>query len=248
MIRQIIAAGGDALGDIALHHYILAQSTKRTPKICLLPTASADSSGVIKGFFEVFNKHRCEPDFLPLFYNKEENIREFLLSQDIILVAGGQSKSMMGVWKEWGIDEILRDAYDNGTILSGGSAGSVCWFDECITDSFGKKLQPMKCMGYLPYSNCPHYRSEERRTAYKAAILSRTIAPGYAVSDGAAIHFKDNKFFTAVSSIKEASSFYVDIDSSGKEEKIKSERLVNNWLHDKDFQDEAIWSSAAFRD
>jgi dipeptidase E len=247
MSKQIIAAGGDALTDIPLHHYILAQSDKEKPRICFLPTASGDNEGVIKHFFFLFREHNCTPDYLPLFHNKEADIREFILSQDIILVAGGQSKSMMGVWKEWGVDKFLMEAYENGTIMSGGSAGSVCWFDECITDSFKGTLSPMKSLGFLPFSNCPHYRAHERRVAYRSAILERKMKPGYAVSDGAAIHFKDGKFLRAVSSDSNASSFFVDIDARGKEEKIHSERLPTSWLGSREVQDELIWNSPAFR-
>ncbi len=247
MTKQIIAAGGDALTDMPLHYYIFAQSQSEKPKVCFLPTASGDNEGVIKHFFHIFNQYHCEPDYLPLFHNKEANLREFIMEQDIILVAGGQSKSMMGVWREWGVDKYLREAYDNGTIMSGGSAGSVCWFDECITDSFKGTLSPMPALGFLPFSNCPHYRAEERRVAYKDAILNRRIKPGYAVSDGAAIHFKDGEFVRSVSSSVGASSFYVDIDARGKEEKIFSERLPSPWLGNRTIQDELIWGAPAFR-
>ncbi len=247
MSKQIIAAGGDATSDIPLHYYIFAQSQSEKPRVCFLPTASGDNEGLIKHFFHIFRDYHCKPDYLPLFHNKEKNIREFLLSQDIILVAGGQSKSMMGVWREWGVDKYLKEAYDNGVILAGGSAGSVCWFDECITDSFAGKLAPMPALGFLPFSNCPHYRAHERRVAYKEAVLEKRIKPGYATSDGAAIHFKDGEFFRAVCSEPNASSFYVDIDLRGKEPKIKSDRLPTSWLGSRMVQEELIWGAPAFR-
>lgn len=247
MTKHIIAAGGDALSDIPLHHYIFAQSQSAKPKICFLPTASGDNEGVIKHFFSLFKQYHCEPDYLPLFHNKEAQIRDFILKQDIILVGGGQSKSMMGVWREWGLDKHLLEAYNNGVILSGGSAGSVCWFEECITDSFAGKLAPMPALGFLLHSNCPHYRAHERRVAYRSAILNREIKPGYAVNDGAAIHFKDGEFLRAVNSEPNASSFYVNIDARGKEEKICSERLPSSWLGSRAVQDELIWCAPAFQ-
>lgn len=245
MYRQIIAAGGDVLSDVALHYYIMAQS-KPKPNICLLPTASGDNAGLITHFMKQFERYNCKPDYLPLFHNKEKNIREFILKQDIILVTGGHSFSQMAVWKAWGVDKFLKEAYNNGTILSGGSAGSVCWFNECITDSFGDTLSPMKCLDFLPYSHCPHYRSNLRRNSYKSAILSRQIQPGYAVNDGAAIHFKNEQFYRAVHSIENMSSFFVEIDTSGKNEKIKSTRLDSHYLMDESIQNNLIWNTPAF--
>jgi dipeptidase E len=247
MTKQIIAAGGDAVTDIPFHYYMLAQSSSEKPKVCLLPTASGDNEDLIRTFYGIMRRHHCELDYLPLFRNKEKNIREFILNQDIILVAGGQSKSMMGVWKEWGVHEYLMEAYDNGTIMAGGSAGSVCWFDECITDSFAGKLAPMPALGFLPYSNCPHYRSDERRAAYKTAILEKRIKPGYAISDDAALHFVDGKLFRGICSEANASSFYVDIDLNGKEPKIRSERIPTSWLGSRAVQEELIWPAPAFK-
>lgn len=245
MNKQIFAAGTDIISDIPMHYYLLAQTGKRKPNVCLLPTPSGDRPEVIKEFFKAFNRHNCDADFLPLFFNKVSNHREFLLEQDLIIVCGGHSKSAVGVWKEWGIDEILHEAYDNGTILAGGSAGSVPWFQSAISDSFGD-LRPMDFLNFLPYSHCPHYRSEERRIAYKSAILSRKLKPGYAINDGAAIHFKNGEFFRAVCSEENMSAFYVDIDNNGKEEKIKSTRLPVQYLMNRDVQNELIWNAPAF--
>lgn len=244
--KQIIAAGGDIITDNAMNYYILSQANSEKPKVCLLPTPSGDSSMIIRTFYEMFRKHNCKTDHVSLFSSPRPNFREFLLDQDIIIVCGGQSKSCLGVFKEWGLDKTLKEAYEKGVILSGGSAGSVIWHDEALTDSFGD-LRPMKFMGYLPFSNCPHYRSSERRVKYREAILNRQIGPGYAISDGGAIHYKDDKFFRAIASDNEASCFYVDIDSKGNEEKIHSERLPIHNLYDREVQEKLIFNSLAFK-
>lgn len=226
MTRQIIAAGGDAVFDTILHSYILKQCKSNTPKICLLPTPSGDNQHLIYDFFSIFGIYNCIPDYLPLFHNKEADIENFLLSQDIIIVSGGHTKSAIHIWEGWGIPNILKRAYENGTILTGGSAGAVCWAKECITDSFAGKLSVMKCLNFLPFSICPHYVSKERRQAFKLAIAENRISAGYGISDGAAIHFVDEKAHRSVASVKEASSFFVERASSlKKENSVKSTRF-----------------------
>jgi dipeptidase E len=248
MSKHIIAAGGDAMYDEALHLYILAQCEKRSPKICLLPTPSGDDKGVIKDFFYTFNRYTCDMDYLPLFHNKVENIEEFLLKQDVILVCGGHSKSALGVFKEWGLPEILKKAYDKGIILAGGSAGAVCWAKEAITDSFTGQLLPMEFMGFLPFSMCPHYVSEDRRKAYKSAILNDKIGPGYAINDGASIHFKDGEHYQSIATGKNASTFYVKRVEGPKGFLIESERLDTPWLGDKEVAERLVWDTPHFRD
>ncbi len=224
----IIAAGDDILEDTLLSLYIIEQAKSKKPKICLLPTPTGDHPQAIKYWFNAFDKYNCDLDYLPLFFNKEENHREFLLNQDIILVSGGHSKSAMGVWKEWGIDKILYEAYQKGIILAGGSAGSVCWFQSAITDSFGSDLKPMNCLDFLPFSHCPHYTSKARRIAYADNIANGTISDGYAVDDGAALHFVDGKLHRVISSREEASAYHVYQETSGG--KVKQEKLIPEYL------------------
>src|SRR5690606_14662605 len=122
---------------------ILQSAQKRNPTICFLPTASGDDVGIIHLFMHTFKKYPCVPKYLNILSPNVKHMDDFLLSSDIIYVGGGNTKSMLALWKEWGIDKILKQAYESGIILSGVSAGFVCWFETCITDSIPRTLTPM---------------------------------------------------------------------------------------------------------
>lgn len=242
--RQVICMGDGGMdGNNPLTDlYILAQSKKKEPKICFLPTASGDHMGLVKDFLYLFGRYPCKPSVLTLFSPHTPDISSFIMEQDIIYVGGGQSKSMLGVWKEWNMPNIFRAAYANGTILAGGSAGSVCWFDQCITDSIPGTLSVMNCLGILPYSNCPHYASQRRRYYYTKYLSEGAIKPGYAADDFAAIHFVNEKYFRSVSSAPYAKVWKVCMEDG----KAAQKRLKTRWLGLKESQEELIWSSELF--
>ena len=249
MTKQIIAAGTCILPDEATIHYLVAIIGKPNPRICLLPTPAGDNKEVIWDFMRGFrsNNFEAQLDYLPLFHTKEKDHLAFLKSFDAIVVPGGHSKTALGVWREWGLDKVLLEAYDSGVILAGGSAGAVVWSEAALTDSYGD-LRPMDFMNFLPgFSLCPHYRAEERRKIYRSAILNGEISPGYGIADGAAIHFVDGKFHRAISSSTEASVFYVNTEGIGKHRKSHSERMPISYLGDRKTQEELIWSSTAFQ-
>jgi peptidase E len=134
-----------------------------------------------------------------------------LLDHDIILVGGGSTMNMMLLWQAWGIDTILRKAYDQCTILAGISAGANIWFEQCTTDSLGPGIQVMPCLGWLPGSFTPHYDSEpERKPLLRQMLREQTIAPGYAATDGAAVHFINEEFHRVVTDRESAKAFEVD--------------------------------------
>lgn len=87
-------------------------------------------------------------------------MEDFILTKDIIYVGGGNTKNLLALWKEWGLDIILKKAWNQGIVLAGISAGSICWFEAGVTDSYGDRLEPIKCLGFLKGSNCPHYDEE----------------------------------------------------------------------------------------
>ncbi|HET6882798.1 MAG TPA: Type 1 glutamine amidotransferase-like domain-containing protein [Pirellulales bacterium] len=119
-------------------------------------------------------------------------MHEYLVAQDIIVVWGGNTKSMLGVWREWGLPEILRRAWLRGTVLAGVSAGAICWFEQGLTDSFAGRLRPLDCLGFLPGSCCPHYDGElDRRPAYQELVRQNLLKPGVAIEDGSAVEFQD---------------------------------------------------------
>lgn len=197
-----------------LDRYILNQSNKQQPKICFLPTASGDSEDYIQRFYKCFDQMDCIPTHISLFKPNFSNLESHLLSQDIIFVGGGSTRNALVLWKEWNIDNILRLAYKNGVILSGLSAGSICWFEQGITDPQNQPLYTLKCLGILPGSHCPHYDGEtKRRPSYIKLIKSKKSKPGYAIDDGAAVHFINEEIQLAISSRKKAKAYWVDINN-----------------------------------
>lgn len=216
-MRQVIALGGGGFSmepeNPLLDRYILEQCTKENPKICFIGTASGDAEGYIERFYNFFRMEDCEPTHLSLFKPHTRDIKNFIMNQDILYVGGGNTKNLMALWREWEIDVAIRQAYDQGTILAGLSAGSLCWFEDGITDSYGDELEPISCLGILRGSHCPHYDGEEsRRPTYRKFIQEGKVGSGYAADDGVALHFIDEEMHKIVSSREHAKGYRVDKD------------------------------------
>ena len=127
-----------------------------------VPTATGDQDATVVLFYERFAR-RAEASTLPTFPYPPADLRELVLSQDAICVSGGNTANMLAIWRVHGIDALMREAWEQGTVLWGASAGMICWFEQGVTDSFGPQLEAMDCLGFLPGSACPHYDGEERR-------------------------------------------------------------------------------------
>lgn len=229
---QIIAMGGGGFSmepdNPLLDKYFLEQTAKRKPTVCFLPTASGDADGYIVKFYAAFGKLRCQPTHLSLFH-PPANLEAFVLSQDAIYVGGGNTKSLLALWREWKLDRILRKAWRQGVVLGGISAGSICWFEEGLTDSIAGRLTVLRCLGLLNGSNCPHYDGEaKRRPVYQRLIRQGKMKAGLAADDGIALHFIGRKLTRVVSSRPNASAYKVrETAGAVKEEKIASEYLGN---------------------
>jgi aminopeptidase N len=130
-MKQIIAIGGGGfgreIGELKIEKYIVKQSNKSNPKICFIPTATGDDQGYIDNFYKAFNSLNCVTSHID-FFKRTIDLESHILEQDIIYVGGGNTKSMLAVWKEWELDSILKNAYENNIIMSGVSAGAICWF------------------------------------------------------------------------------------------------------------------------
>ncbi|WP_163530249.1 peptidase E [Halobacillus ihumii] len=217
-MRQIIALGGGGFSmepeTPLLDTYILKQANKTIPKICFIPTASGDSDHYIKRFYNFFKNQSCEPSHLSLYNPPTRDLETFILEKDIIYVGGGNTKNLLALWKEWKLDNMLRQAWEQGIVLAGISAGSICWFEQGITDSYGTGLEPITCLGLLKGSNCPHYDGEpERRTMYQKFIKEKKLYGGIAGDDGVALHYIDQELNKIVSSRKNAKAYRVNSDS-----------------------------------
>lgn len=154
------------------------------------------------------------------------DLKGFILEKDIIYVGGGNTKNLLALWKEWGLDSILQKAWNQGIVLAGISAGSICWFDEGVTDSFGDRLELIKCLGFLKGSNCPHYDGNlERRIAYHKLVKSNNIQLGIAADDGVAIHYIEQEVSKVVSSRPDARAYSVSFDENVVEKELQTEFL-----------------------
>ena len=219
MERRIVACGGSFPGSHpALDDFLLALAGRERPRVCNVGTATGDASQHIVSFYEVY-AGRAEASHLELFGVPEPGFRERLLEQDLIWVGGGNTASMIAVWRAHGIDEALREAWERGTVLAGSSAGAICWFEAGVTDSFGPDLSPMQCLGFLPGSACPHYDSEERRRpTFQRLVASGELPPGVAADDGAALHFVGTELHEVVASVPGARGYRVERSHGGAEE------------------------------
>lgn len=194
-MRQVIAIGGGGFGRTQasnlIEQYILDQSTKNTPNICFIPTATGDLDPYVVNFYTVFSKLNCNPSHIS-FFKRTVDLEAHIADQDIIFVGGGNTKSMLAVWKDWGLDVILKNAYDRGVVMSGVSAGAICWFEQGLTDSWADELKIMPCMNFIPGNCAPHYDEEpERRPATKKLLEGKVIESMYGIEGGAALHFID---------------------------------------------------------
>lgn len=229
-MRQIIGLGGGGFSmepeNPLLDLYVLQQSRKATPSVCFLPTASGDAENYINRFYNAFNQHNCKPSHLSLFKPPTKDLEDFILTKDIIYVGGGNTKNLLILWKEWGLDQMLKKAWDQGIVLAGISAGSICWFEEGVTDSYGDELEPIEALGFLKGSNCPHYDAElERRPAYHRLIETTQIKPGIAADDGVAIHFVEQDIAKIVSSRPNAKAYQVLLENTVVERELQTEFL-----------------------
>ena len=222
-MKQIIAIGGGGFGrnpnQRIIEKYIIDQSSVNKPNILFIPTASAEDKSYTVNFYSCFNGLNCNPSHLNLF-QRTPRIEGLINKADVIYVGGGNTKSMLAVWKEWKLDKLLIKAYNKGTVLAGVSAGAICWFDTGITDSWASNLNYIDCLGILPGSCCPHYDSEkDRRPSVHKFIENEKIKSVYAIEDGAAIHFVDDAPYKNISFFKDSKVFFVDKQNSIIQEK-----------------------------
>jgi dipeptidase E len=200
---QVVAYGGGGFstgGDTAaLDDYVLGLAARERPRVCFLPTASGDADHYVVRFYRAFGG-RAEPSHLSLFRRQRGAacVRSHLLAQDVVYVGGGSVVSMLGAWRAHGVDAILREAWAGGVVMCGPSAGALCWFAEAMSAFHGEPV-PVAGLGLLPYSNTVHYDTEpRRRRMYRDHVAAGTL-PGFAIDEGAALHFVGERLERVVS-------------------------------------------------
>jgi dipeptidase E len=230
-LKQVIAMGGGGFSmepeNPLLDAYILAQARKKTPAVCFFPHAGDDAVRYCFNFYNAFSRFDARLSTLSLFTPHTADLESFLLAQDVIYVGGGNTRSMLALWREWGLDSILRKAYEEGVVLAGISAGANCWFEQCSTDSVPGKLSVMDCTGIIGGSFCPHYDGEvSRRPTLHEFIASGSIKAGWAADDGAAVHFVDGEYSGTVSSRPHAKGYRVSRSGDAAMEEALSTRFL----------------------
>jgi peptidase E len=209
--RRIVGLGGG--GDTGaqselLWQYVLELVGKDRPRMLYLPTAIGDHESGSVAFFERFAR-RTEASHLVTFPYPPPDLRAVILEQDAICVSGGNTANMLAIWRVHGIDVLLREAWEQGIVLWGASAGMICWFEQGVTDSFGPQLAGMDCLGFLPGSACPHYDGEEQRRPRYRELVDGGFAEGIAADDGVAVRYAGTEIAEIVSCRPGAAAYRV---------------------------------------
>lgn len=213
--RHVVAFGGGGFSDLErspIDEYVLDLTGKERPTVCFLATATGDDARYVVRFYERFGR-RAETSHLSLFATPLPDVREQLQGQDIVYVGGGNTASMLGVWRAHGVDAILRQTWERGTVLCGVSAGGMCWFEGGVTDSVGPELGALTDgLGLLAGSFCPHLDSEPgRRAVFHRLVAHGALPNGYALDDGVAMSFVGSELVETVSERPGASAIRVEL-------------------------------------
>ena len=229
-LGDIIAIGGGGFGRNPKHNliekYILKQSNVKKPNILFIPTASAEDKSYIVNFYSCFSRLECSPSHVT-FFQRTPRLDSLVNKADIIYVGGGNTKSMLAVWKEWKLEILLFKAYQNGKILCGVSAGAICWFEQGITDSWASNLNAMDCLGFIDGMACPHYQEEkDRRPSVHKLLKNKNTIPGYAIDGGAAVHFKKGEYYKSLQFYNDSNVYKVSLVGDNiKESKLDIDKL-----------------------
>ena len=224
MARMIVAIGGGNIrtrATLPIDREIIRLARKRNPKLLFIPTASSDSEEYwkhVQEYFGGFLKCRTDVLFLIKEHPSREEIRKKILSADIIYVGGGNTLLMMRVWRRLGVDRLLRSAYENGTVLSGISAGSICWFDSGHSDSMSFynprswKYIKVRGLGLIHGIHCPHYNGVTlgvpRRHHFRE-MIRKTGGVGIAIENRCALVFIDGQVSRVIRARRTARAYRV---------------------------------------
>jgi dipeptidase E len=222
IMGTIVVIGGGELIDLEtleMDREVVRLTQKAKPKALFIPTASSDAPGYCDTFSKVYGEILgCETSHLLLVsqtYTHEE-ISELIMSADLIYVGGGNTRKMLEIWKNTGVDALLKEAYTSGIILAGLSAGSICWFEyghsdsEAFDDEGNWKYIKLEALGILPGIHCPHYNEDVREEDFSRMVKGGGM-PGIAVDNNCAIIYKDNEY--KVMSTRDEAKAYLVMDS-----------------------------------
>ena len=201
-MKQIIAIGGGGFGrnpgEGLIEQYILDQTGKNKPNICFIPTATGDNEAYKVNYYTTFSKLDCNPVHLD-FFKRTPDLEKLISEQDAIFVGGGNTKSMLAVWKDWGLDSLLLKAYEAGVVMSGVSAGANCWFERAVVDSWEDELKVIDCMGFVKGNFCPHYDEEPARKPFvEKSLKDNLIDHCFSIEGNCALHLRNDTPYRAI--------------------------------------------------
>jgi dipeptidase E len=204
---QILAMGGGP-NDLLLD-YLLEIAPGR--RLLYVPTASMEDSERTLWWYTHF---RGRAEMTHLFFSPwpPSDLRELVLRHDIVFVPGGNTANAIAIWRTHGFDDILREAWAQGVLLTGWSAGMICWFEHAVTDSFGPELAPMDCLGFLPGSACPRYDGEERRRPVYTQLVADGFPAGIAADDDVGLRYEGTSLVEVVTSRPGATAYRVEAE------------------------------------
>lgn len=223
--KKIIAIGGVGVtpeSDKSLDRFILDQLNNLKKNIGLLATASKDDEEKISSYYKRFENTNSELSHFNLTSNVN-GFSEWLLSKDLIYVGGGNTSFMLEIWKKNNLEEIFKIAYEKGIILSGVSAGAVCWFDWILSDSIGLGFKPLKGINLVKGSCTPHSSNVERINKFELDIKDKKLPEGIAIDDGVAVVLIDGKPTEVYSTINNHNAYFFD-----KNKKINLNEYIKN--------------------
>ncbi|MGC1459667.1 MAG: peptidase E [Steroidobacteraceae bacterium] len=237
-MKRILALGGGGFllenRHSPVDQYIVRLTAKVRPRVCFVATPSGDLPETIDRFYEAYGSLDCEPCHLAFFRKPMpgalalSGIEDTLLGMDAIFVGGGNTKSALGVWQEWGLRSIFKRALAAGVLLSGVSAGAICWFEGGLTDSiWGAGLQPIRCLGFLPGACSVHYHSEaSRKERLHEHVEARVFPEAVGIDDYAAVLYEDGRIAKVVNWRRGATAYRVGYhDGRVVEEALGSESI-----------------------
>ncbi len=237
-MKRILALGGGGFLMENRHspvdEYIVRLTAKVRPRVCFISTPSGDLPETIDKFYEAYGSLECEPCHLAFFRKPMPGaialagIEDALLGMDAIFVGGGNTKSALGVWQEWGLKSTFQRALAAGVLLSGMSAGAICWFDGGLTDSiWGAGFQPMRGLGFLAGGCSVHYHSDAaRRDGLHAQVEARVFAEAIGIDDYAGVLYEDGRIARVVNWRRGATAYRVGYrDGRVVEEVLGSENI-----------------------
>lgn len=200
-------------GPLTRHALELAGVIGRAPRVCFIGTACGDDAALLRTFHEVAQLEGWQGSHLSLFTMPNvEDITGHLLEQDLVWVGGGSVAGLLAMWRLHGVDEALRQAWQGGVVLTGVSAGSLCWHAGGTTDSFGPELRPVDGLGFLPWSNGVHYDSEPgRRPLFHQLVGAGRLPTGYATDDGAGLLYRGTELVEALAEVDGAGAYRVEL-------------------------------------